>query len=313
MMETLSDYYTAFMWRRDPRVRSWPLMGPWGGAQTAAILTVYSLMVMFGQRLLKNRTPVNVLYPMVVYNVTQVLLCAYMTYEFVVAATGLQVSPVCARVDVSDNPYSLRLTKVSWLFMASKIVDMCDTAFMLLKGDKRRVSFLHVFHHGSIFYSWWLCVMFAPGGVGYTGGVINSLVHTLMYAYYQLSTMGPEVRKHLWWKRYLTILQMVQFCCLIGIAVLTRLPGLRCGYPEWISVVTFFYIFVLLGLFANFYVKTYVKVQAAKAAAAAAAAAAASREEPAPVQKLRELNSSVTQLVGRARFACLHGDQAHGR
>ena len=56
-------------------------MGPWGGAQTAGILAVYSVMVMFGQRLLKNRTPVNVLYPMVVYNITQVVLCTYMTYE----------------------------------------------------------------------------------------------------------------------------------------------------------------------------------------------------------------------------------------
>ena len=30
-------------------------------------------------------------------------------FQFVVSAAGLQVSPVCARVDVSDNPYSLRV------------------------------------------------------------------------------------------------------------------------------------------------------------------------------------------------------------
>ena len=56
-------------------------MGPWGAVQTTVILTVYSAMVMFGRRLLKNRTPVNVLYPMVAYNITQVVLCSYMTYE----------------------------------------------------------------------------------------------------------------------------------------------------------------------------------------------------------------------------------------
>ena len=61
-------------------------------------------------------------------------------------------------------PPPLQLAKVSWLFMASKVFDMGDTVFMLVKGDQRRLSFLHVFHHGSIFYSWWLCVLFAPGG-----------------------------------------------------------------------------------------------------------------------------------------------------
>ena len=53
----------------------------------------------------------------------------------------------------------------------------------------------------------------------------------------------------------------IQFCCLIGLAVVTRLPGLRCGYPQWISVITFFYIFVLLGLFANFYIKVNIVLE----------------------------------------------------
>ncbi len=30
-------------------------------------------------------------------------------------------------------------------------------------------------------------------------------------SYYCLAALGPKVRKYLWWKRYLTILQMVSF------------------------------------------------------------------------------------------------------
>jgi len=30
-----------------------------------------------------------------------------------------------------------------------------------------------------------------------------------MYAYYLLSAMGPAVQKYLWWKKYITILQIV--------------------------------------------------------------------------------------------------------
>lgn len=30
-----------------------------------------------------------------------------------------------------------------------------------------------------------------------------------MYTYYMLAAMGPKVQKYLWWKKYLTVLQMV--------------------------------------------------------------------------------------------------------
>ena len=39
---------------------------------------------------------------------------------------------------------------------------------------------------------------------------LNSFVHVVMYTYYALSAMGPEVQKYLWWKRYLTQFQLVR-------------------------------------------------------------------------------------------------------
>ena len=41
-------------------------------------------------------------------------------------------------------------------------------------------------------------------------GAINSFVHVIMYAYYGLAALGPHMHKYLWWKRYLTMLQMVR-------------------------------------------------------------------------------------------------------
>ena len=32
---------------------------------------------------------------------------------------------------------------------------------------------------------------------------------SFIISYYCLAALGPKVRKYLWWKRYLTILQMV--------------------------------------------------------------------------------------------------------
>lgn len=49
------------------------------------------------------------------------------------------------------------------------------------------------------------------GGQGTIVCLVNSFIHIIMYAYYMLAAMGPKVQKYLWWKRYLTILQIVSF------------------------------------------------------------------------------------------------------
>ena len=36
-------------------------------------------------------------------------------------------------------------------------------------------------------------------------------VHTVMYFYYLCAAFGPEVQKYLWWKKYITTIQLVQF------------------------------------------------------------------------------------------------------
>ena len=45
--------------------------------------------------------------------------------------------------------------------------------------------------------------------VAFLIGLINSLVHVVMYLYYGLAAFGPNMAKYLWWKRYLTSLQLV--------------------------------------------------------------------------------------------------------
>jgi elongation of very long chain fatty acids protein 4 len=42
--------------------------------------------------------------------------------------------------------------------------------------------------------------------------MLNSFVHTIMYAYYGLSALGPWVQKYLWWKKYITQMQLVSTC-----------------------------------------------------------------------------------------------------
>ena len=43
---------------------------------------------------------------------------------------------------------------------------------------------------------------FVGGGHGGFAAFFNAGVHIVMYLYYLLSACGPQVQKHLWWKRW---------------------------------------------------------------------------------------------------------------
>ena len=42
--------------------------------------------------------------------------------------------------------------------------------------------------------------------------MVNSSVHVIMYMYYGLAAMGPEMQKRLWWKKHITHYQLVSLC-----------------------------------------------------------------------------------------------------
>lgn len=49
-----------------------------------------------------------------------------------------------------------------------------------------------------------------PGGQGTFHALLNCVVHVIMYSYYGLSALGPAYQKYLWWKKYLTTIQLVR-------------------------------------------------------------------------------------------------------
>lgn len=52
-----------------------------------------------------------------------------------------------------------------------------------------------------------ICFLFFTA---YFPATVNCFVHIVMYSYYMLSALGPKVQPYLWWKKYLTILQLVR-------------------------------------------------------------------------------------------------------
>merc|ERR1712032_965592 len=85
-------------------------------------------------------------------------------------------------------------------------------------------------------------IRFVGGGHTTFCGFLNMGVHVVMYFYYLMSAMGPSVQKYLWWKRYLTTMQLGQFVTFFVHASLTLFHG------------AMFFL-----LFANFYRQTYTR------------------------------------------------------
>lgn len=89
------------------------------------------------------------LYPLkFAYNMLQVMLCSYMCIEAGVRAyfAGYSLTP-CVNFD-HQNP---ALGFILYVFYLSKILDFLDTIFIILEKRWKQLSFLHVYHHFSIF------------------------------------------------------------------------------------------------------------------------------------------------------------------
>lgn len=78
-----------------------------------------------------------------------------------------------------------------------------------------------------------------------------------MYSYYLLAAFGPKMQPYLWWKKYLTTLQMVQFVLVMVHAF--QLLFIECNYPKafvwWIGLHAILFYF----LFRDFYNQAYNK------------------------------------------------------
>ncbi|KAM9436105.1 very long chain fatty acid elongase 2 isoform 2-T2 [Clarias gariepinus] len=89
---------------------------------------------------------------------------------------------------------------------------------------------------------------------GFFGPTLNSFIHVLMYSYYSLSTI-PSMQKYLWWKRYLTQAQLVQF--ILTITHTLSAVVFPCGFPLGCLLFQSSYMVTLVILFINFYMQAY--------------------------------------------------------
>ena len=249
------QYREAWLYQADPRTRHWLLIQD-SPVPVWIITLCYITIVMLGPCLIENRKPIQMQRFLVVYNMGQTALSLYMAAEILLSVIDAEYNILCTPYSKKSwsNPKEMRVAKILWLYFFSKAIDLVDTVCMILRKKHDQITFLHVFHHISILNIWWWAVMFIPGGLSWFGAWINSMVHTVMYLYYGLSAI-PSLRGKLWWKRYITRIQLTQFVMTLGHTVYSLVTD--CPFPSWGKKLLTCYMIVMLILFSNFYIRAY--------------------------------------------------------
>ncbi|XP_065212276.1 very long chain fatty acid elongase 4-like isoform X2 [Planococcus citri] len=219
-------------------VDKWFLMeSPW--PVLSIVLSYLLFVIKVGPEVMKNRKPFNIKTIMLIYNLYQTISNAYIVSLLFVTKGAINYiwKHGCHPMDPAINPF--------W-----------PAAFFILRKKQSHVTFLHVYHHANMVVSTWAYLKYIKGEQGVIVGVINSSVHVVMYGYYFLSALGPEMQKYLWWKRYITRMQMVQF--VIIIVYMATLLVASCQVPRALSFFIILQGTTFFVLFANFYVQTYI-------------------------------------------------------
>lgn len=147
------------------------------------------------------------------------------------------------------------MAKAVHFYFICKLIELLDTVFFVLRKKNQQISILHLYHHTLMPVCGWVGVRFFAGGHGTLLGVINSFVHVIMYTYYMLSSIGPHMQKYLWWKKYLTLLQLIQFCIVFCHIAQVLFNG--CDFPKFIAFLLSFNTLIFIYMFSSFYLQNY--------------------------------------------------------
>nr|XP_024218803.1 elongation of very long chain fatty acids protein AAEL008004 [Halyomorpha halys] len=252
---TIEDCWDfLFVQLADHRTNNWPLVG--NPIYIFSLMGLYlSFVLVWGPMLMEKREPFNLSRALILYNAIQVNVSIWLFWEAVDGAWLFKYNFSCEPVDWSESKESMRIARGFYIFYLAKISELADTVFFVLRKKYKQITFLHLYHHTGMPMISWGAVKYFPGGHSAFIGLVNSFVHIVMYTYYLFTAMGPKFQKYLWWKKYLTTLQLAQFC-------LTFLHSMQllfydCGYPRWTVFIVMPNAVFFYYLFNDFYQKAY--------------------------------------------------------
>jgi len=206
---------------------------------------------------MQNRKPITFVNLIRTYNVVQIVSNIYFLSHILYYAYYLLGFSIYCQPPGNETGYlyaQRRLTSITHFYVWVRIVDFLDTVFFVLAKKQSHVSFLHVYHHICVVGNSYFYIRQGWGNFLAFGAVLNSFIHIIMYSYYFLSTF-KAMKPYLWWKKYLTGMQIAQFCVMGGQVLVVSLNN--CGYPKSVVYNGLGNVVLLLALFCKFYVQNY--------------------------------------------------------
>ncbi|XP_035401849.1 elongation of very long chain fatty acids protein 7-like isoform X3 [Cygnus atratus] len=161
------EFYNWILESGDPRTDPWPLVH--SPLPVMFLFAFYLHVVALGSFYMRNQKLLKLRGLLVAYNLSMMMLSSYMFYEFLVTSVLDDYSYLCQPEDNSRSltafPCDARqMARVCWWFFFSKVIELLDTVFIILRKKQEQLTFLHVYHHGTMLFNWWSGVKYVPGG-----------------------------------------------------------------------------------------------------------------------------------------------------
>ncbi|CAG7919299.1 unnamed protein product [Penicillium olsonii] len=233
--------------------------------ETTMMLVTYYVIIFGGREVMKKLPAFKLNTLFMIHNLVLTLVSGILLVLFIE-----QLLPTIVRHGVfyaicdHSGGWTQPLIILYYLNYLNKYVEFIDTIFLVLK--KKPLTFLHTYHHGATAL---LCYTQLIGvtAVQWVPITINLLVHVVMYWYYFQSARGVRI----WWKKYITMLQILQFVIDVGFiyfasytyftsAYFPWMPNMgKCAGEEFAAMAGIGIISSYLVLFISFYIATYNK------------------------------------------------------
>ncbi|NXO62164.1 ELOV6 protein, partial [Phainopepla nitens] len=225
--------------------------------QKSILFSGIYLILIFGiQHFMKERRPFNLRAPLVLWSFSLSLfsfIAAWRIWKqmaFLLLTKGFKQS-VC-----SKSFYVHPVSKLwIYLFAVSKLVEMGDTLFIVLR--KKQLTILHWYHHFLTMILAWYGYNIMSVGMGWNAA-LNLCIHTVMYCYYSVTAMGLRVPRSI--TMIITASQIVQMSAFVILSIFVFLwkDDKLCQASWRILLLSMGLYTTLFALFCNFFMKTYL-------------------------------------------------------
>ncbi|XGW18467.1 hypothetical protein V3C99_002801 [Haemonchus contortus] len=223
------------------------------------ISIIYFIIMKALQRFMENRKPFSLRTALVLWNgalaIFSIIGFIRFTEDFI---QSLYKHGIYRSLCFSCHPNDVAAFW-SFLFAISKIVELGDTLFIVLR--KKPLIFLHYYHHAAVLiYTVHSGAEHAAPGRAFIA--MNYFAHSVMYTYYTFTAYGRRLPK--WVSMCVTTIQTAQMLAGVAVSYIVYRIKTESNLPCQQSMVNLYLAFIIYVTFAVLFLQFFYKAYIAK-------------------------------------------------